>query len=652
MAIGRSTDPSTKDNRTDVHGDQPASFRYNNPGAQYPSAEAAKFGQTGYGVIGDGKYMIAAFPSPVNGAASNFDLMYRKYTGMTIGAAGKKWTGDNSFGIPGYDSNKVLTKQMLDDEPQAVEIMKAVAGRESGKGTSLTESDWHKAYRMFKLGSADAFLASPDATPPVPSDPAAPNTGTAMVQLALTRVGEKYVNVQVPKDDANWHGPWDCAEFASWVTFQVAKKLYGCLDDQAPPGQADAYTGAWKSDSERLGERVSVERAAATPGAFLLRYPPAAGGMGHIAISDGHGGTIEAKGARYGVVVDKAEGRSWDTGVLIPGVSYGAGPPVDVRPPDVLYKQGAPNMDPAVVAAIQDALLSQGYDVGSDGADGDFGDNTTRGVVAFQEANGLVVDGEVGKETAGALGVDLKTGKRTGVPGAVPGPGTGPFWPPVVVPPPGPQPKPQPEQSGIDAIELLGLLPRALRILGTFKQIPGSRWTLPWLLIAVEAGVTAMAQGEDSRQLAAEPEIFPPDEPSGRPINNKETNNMSDPTQLPGLPSSGSSEQIQSTIRTILKFGGGVLVALGVVKSPDWASVVTHIEPWIGIIATVVGWWWSNRATSPAGLISRAATTGLLARPIVVTETAKINDSRVAQLVATPNIPVESESAVRPSSRR
>src|SRR4051812_6677593 len=74
--IGRSTDPSTANNRDDVGGNECASFRYCNPGAQYPSERAARFGQTGYGMIGGG-HKIARFPSPVNGAASNFDLLSR-----------------------------------------------------------------------------------------------------------------------------------------------------------------------------------------------------------------------------------------------------------------------------------------------------------------------------------------------------------------------------------------------------------------------------------------------------------------------------------------------------------------------------------------------------------------------------------------------
>jgi hypothetical protein len=78
--IGPSTNDSTATHRADVSGLAPASFRYNNPGAQYPSTEAARFGQTGYGIIGGG-HKIARFPSPVNGAAANFDLLYRNYTG-------------------------------------------------------------------------------------------------------------------------------------------------------------------------------------------------------------------------------------------------------------------------------------------------------------------------------------------------------------------------------------------------------------------------------------------------------------------------------------------------------------------------------------------------------------------------------------------
>ena len=50
-------------------------------------------------------------------------------------------------------------------------------------------------------------------------------TGAQLLALAETRIGEKYVNVQVPKDNRHWRGPWDCAEFASWLVYQATGKL-------------------------------------------------------------------------------------------------------------------------------------------------------------------------------------------------------------------------------------------------------------------------------------------------------------------------------------------------------------------------------------------------------------------------------------------
>lgn len=230
-------------------------------------------------------------------------------------------------------------------------------------------------------------------------------TGSGMLNRALQHLGEQYVHVSVPKNNPNWTGPWDCSEFMSWLVYQEARILYGCLDDTAPPVEAKAYTGAWQSDSGSIGTRISVDQAAGTEGGIVLRYPPAPGQMGHVAMCDGNGGTVEAKGTAYGVVQDTVQNRYWDTGVIIPGIIYD--PPATFQwiAPTHLYWTGGVGMDPNVVIQIQQALAANGFDPGP--VDGAFGPNTAAAVAAFQATNGLVVDGQVGVQTANALGVQI-----------------------------------------------------------------------------------------------------------------------------------------------------------------------------------------------------------------------------------------------------
>jgi N-acetylmuramoyl-L-alanine amidase len=232
------------------------------------------------------------------------------------------------------------------------------------------------------------------------------STGRGMLELARQHIGQEYENVLVPKNNPNWRGPWDCAEFMSWIVFQDASILYGCINDSANPAVADAYTGAWQKDSASRGIRIPVQQAAAIVGGIVLRFPPEPGRMGHIAICDGQGGTVEAKGHAFGVVADTVHGRRWDTGVLIPSVHYDTGvTPLPLIQPAKVYYIGGPNMDPKVVRDIQQALLDAGIHPGP--IDGIYGAITAAAVAAFQQIKGLVVDGEVGPQTAKELGINL-----------------------------------------------------------------------------------------------------------------------------------------------------------------------------------------------------------------------------------------------------
>jgi Putative peptidoglycan binding domain len=225
-------------------------------------------------------------------------------------------------------------------------------------------------------------------------------TGQDLIDLAASHVGEEYIlGANAPKDNPEWTGPWDCAEFTSWVVFQASGRLYGCTRDDDPPASADAYTGAWQHDAQRLGNIISLERAIRTPGAAVLRYPKP-GAHGHIVFSDGAGGTVEAKGHAFGVVRDRVDDeRHFDVGVLVPWIDYVEGTAaVTVKQPTNLLMLGDAGDE---VRALQTALAAAGVSPGV--IDGVFGPHTQAAVVAFQLRRGLVPDGEVGPRTREAL---------------------------------------------------------------------------------------------------------------------------------------------------------------------------------------------------------------------------------------------------------
>lgn len=74
-----------------------------------------------------------------------------------------------------------------------------------------------------------------------------------------------------------------------------------------------------------------------------------------------------------------------------------------------LLKQGMRGDD---VANLQEALISLGYSVGPDGADGDFGYNTHQALIKFQQDNNLEVDGKAGSMTYEAINNLLSGNKK------------------------------------------------------------------------------------------------------------------------------------------------------------------------------------------------------------------------------------------------
>lgn len=122
---------------------------------------------------------------------------------------------------------------------------------------------------------------------------------------------------------------------------------------------------------------------------------------------------VELKGSKYtdqstylgagDILVTKTSGHT--VVVLSNGSKYeGSVKPKDYEPGERILRNGDEGSD---VKIMQQNLITLKYDVGPDGADGDFGNNTEKAVKAFQKEHGLEVDGEYGPMSYAAMQAEL-----------------------------------------------------------------------------------------------------------------------------------------------------------------------------------------------------------------------------------------------------
>lgn len=225
-----------------------------------------------------------------------------------------------------------------------------------------------------------------------------------ILSIAGQHIGEAYIlGARAPLANGSWKGPWDCAEFASWCLYQASGIVYGAKP-VSDPMLADAYTGYWDEHARNDDAKINTDEALRIAGAMLLRVP-SSDRTGHIAISDGNGGTIEAHSTKRGVIATSAISRRWDYGVLVPGINYNmSDTPVPYEPPVDIIRVTRVLMRGPRVKKIQKALAALGYPTGK--VDGIYGPQTAHAVTLFQNDQGLVADGEVGPLTMKALGID------------------------------------------------------------------------------------------------------------------------------------------------------------------------------------------------------------------------------------------------------
>lgn len=129
---------------------------------------------------------------------------------------------------------------------------------------------------------------------------------------------------------------------------------------------------------------------------------------GHVGVYVGNGEVVEWRGFAYGCVVTKLKGRKWLHWYRLPWTEYagaegGSGESAKTDPGTLgarLLKKGMKGED---VGTLQEMLAKLGYDLNKYGADGDFGVETERAVMDFQQDNDLSVDGKYGPKSHSAL---------------------------------------------------------------------------------------------------------------------------------------------------------------------------------------------------------------------------------------------------------
>ncbi len=194
-----------------------------------------------------------------------------------------------------------------------------------------------------------------------------------------------------------WEGKqaYDCAQLTRYSCKAAGQELVSGANSQW-----NKTAWAQKGKIGSLPDVVGV----------LLYHINGSGIMTHTGVYIGGGYAVEARGAKYGVVKTKVADRTWTHWAALPGVLDG----VQVEPPKVeessktggdtvvielsMLRSGSRGEQ---VKTLQRILNGMGYNCG--GVDGIIGSKTASAVKEFQRAEGLSVDGVVGRDTWTAL---------------------------------------------------------------------------------------------------------------------------------------------------------------------------------------------------------------------------------------------------------
>lgn len=169
----------------------------------------------------------------------------------------------------------------------------------------------------------------------------------------------------------------DCSGLFAWAFRELGGSIY------------HGSNTIWRKYTTRTG--TIREGVALRPGTAVFLHNGAK--RTHIGLYVGGDSVIEAKGTKAGVVMSSLS--DWDEWGELRGVHYDGDE--EVIPMGTL-RRGSRGDE---VSELQEMLSALGYDCGK--ADGVYGAKTEAAVRAFQQAEGLAVDGIAGQMTRTAL---------------------------------------------------------------------------------------------------------------------------------------------------------------------------------------------------------------------------------------------------------